>query len=452
MKKLLSLFLFVSFINVYAQQNVIRCAFDEVNKIQAERNPNYKNAISESFNHAKVIVQHNINKRTDDEILKIPVVVHIVYKTAQQNISDSLVYSQIEILNRDFRRQNSDTSTLRSLFDGLGKDARIEFYLACEDPDGNSTTGITRTETTRDAFTFNLFGGGGLDDVKFDSLQGKDGWSTSEYLNIWVCNTVDPQSFFGAVLGYAYPPLGAPNWPVDAFPTDPRVEGVVVHFAVFGSPNPSAVNDFATANKGRTAVHEVGHYLGLRHIWGDGQGAIFGGVDCTADDGIADTPNSGNNSQSGCNANKNTCNDGLDDLPDLWENYMDYSEESCQTIFTEGQVDIMRAMLSSARGGLLQTKCVDSTTNVSVKKINRALNVNVYPNPSSNIINIDFGTTTNNATGIITNTIGSVVSENTFNNNQSQYTINTNNFSEGIYFIHIESGDKKAIKRIIVSN
>jgi hypothetical protein len=229
------------------------------------------------------------------------------------------------------------------------------------------------------------------------------------------------------------------------------VEGVVVHFAVFGSPNPGAIGDFATANKGRTAVHEVGHYLGIRKIWGDGQGAIFGGVDCAADDGIADTPNSGNNSQAGCNANKNTCNDGAGDLPDMWENYMDYSEESCQTIFTEGQVDIMRAMLITARSGLLQTKCVDTSTNVGIENINSTLAVNVYPNPSSGVINIDFGTTTYNATVIITNTIGSVVNEIALNNNQSQYTININNITSGIYFMHIKSENRTAIKRIIIN-
>ncbi len=450
MKKLFPFLMCVTFINLYAQQNIIRCAFDEANNIQSERNLNYKKAITESFNYAKVIAQHNAYKRNSDSVLRIPVVVHIVYKTTQQNIPDSLVYSQIEILNRDFRRQNSDTATLRSIFDGLGKDSGIEFYLAFEDPDGNPTTGITRTQTTRDAFTFSLFGGGGLDDVKFDSLQGKNSWNTNEYLNIWVCNTVDPQSFFGAVLGYAYPPQGAPNWPVDAFPADPRVEGVVIHFEVFGSPNPYAVGDFAVANKGRTAVHEIGHYLGLRHIWGDGQAAIFGGTDCTVDDGIADTPNSGNNSQAGCNANKNTCNDGPGDLPDMWENYMDYSEESCQTIFTEGQVDIMRAMLQTARSGLLQGKCID-TTNVGVKESITTLAVNIYPNPSSGIINIDFGTVTNNVKVSITNTIGNVVSEFVFNNNQSQYAINTNNFSKGIYFMHIKSGDRTAIKRIVIN-
>jgi hypothetical protein len=108
-------------------------------------------------------------------------------------------------------------------------------------------------------------------------------------------------------------------------------------------------------------------------------------------------------------------------------------------------------MLQTARSGLLQTKCVDTTTNVGVENINSTLAVNVYPNPSSGVINIDFGTTTNNATVIITNTIGSIINEIALNSNQSLYAINTNNFSTGIYFMHIKSGNNAATKRIVIN-
>lgn len=444
MKKKLVLVLCLWAFFVHAQTNINRCAFDEVNAFHAEKNPEYRNMMNAAFNNAKQYAQQNFNKRDNNDILKIPVVVHIVYKTPQENIDDSLIYNQIEVLNEDFRRKNADSSSLRNVFNGLAADAGIEFYLACEDPDGNPTNGITRTLTTKNSF--GNFLGTGVDEVKFDSTAGKNGWNSNEYLNIWVCNTG------GAVLGLAYPPQGAPNWPANAFSTDPRVQGVVVHYEVFGRNNPRAIGQLSIADRGRTTVHEVGHYLGLRHIWGDGTLSIFGIPDCTVDDGIDDTPNSGTNSQiDGCVNTKNTCDDGPGDLPDLWENYMDYSEERCQTMFTQGQIDIMRAMVLTARSGLLQAKCIDTTSNnVSVKNIKSNLSVKVYPNPSNGVMNLEFGKTTNNVTVFITNTIGAVVYENTFNNNQSSYTLQTEKLSNGIYFLHVESDNKKAVKRLII--
>jgi hypothetical protein len=448
MKNIFLLLAILFTLNVFAQNTLQRCAFDEVNAIKAQNNPVYKEAVISSFNNAREYALKNFNKRSNEDILRIPVVVHVVYKTASQNISDSLIFSQIEVLNRDFRRYNADTANTRSVFDGIGKDGGIEFYLACTDPDGNATNGITRTETTKDAFTINFLTGGGLDDVKFDSLNGKSAWNTSEYLNIWVCNTVDPQSFFGAVLGFAYPPVGSPNWDSQAYPTDSRIEGVVAHYQVFGKNNPEAVGDYAIANQGRTAVHEVGHYLGLRHIWGDGQGAIFGGVDCNADDGISDTPNAGNNSQTtGCNANKNTCNEGAGDKPDMWENYMDYSDEVCQTIFTSEQVDIMRANLSTLRSALLTAKCAAST---AVAEKNNVLKASIYPNPTSEKLNISLAKAENITVKLI-NTLGVIVFNYTSSTNGSMHVIDINHVAKGIYFANIVANDKSTTKRLIIT-
>jgi len=451
MKKLfISAWLLFPFIAI-SQTNVHRCAFDEINQIKSQQNPAYKNAMNAAFDYAK---NHSMNagKRNADSILRIPVVVHVVYKTAQQNLPDSLIHNQIAILNRDYRRQNADTVNTRSVFNGLGADAGIEFYLACLDPDGNPTTGITRTQTNRDAFSIDfLTGTEGVDAVKFDSTEGKSGWDPNRYLNIWVCNTVDANSFFGAVLGLAYPPQGAPNWPSDAFPADERVQGIVIHYEVFGFPNPYAVGDYAIADQGRTVNHEVGHYLGLRHIWGDGQGALFGGVDCNATDGIDDTPRAGNNSQiDGCSNSKNTCNDGAGDLPDMWENYMDYSEETCQNIFTQGQVDIMRSMVLTARSGLLEAQCVDSVS-AGILKLKNTLMVNVYPNPSNGIINIDFWVATDDVKVVVTDVLGNSVAENVFEESQTRFSCNLSGLNKGIYFVRVQHGQKTAIKRIIIS-
>ena len=173
---------------------------------------------------------------------QIPVVVHVVYKTAAQNISQAQIDSQMDVLNRDFRKKNSDISTVPAPFAPLAGDARIEFKLATTDPDGNPTTGVTRTETNKSSF-------GSNDDVKFTAQGGIDAWPRDDYLNIWVCQ------LSGGLLGYAQFPGGAA-----------ATDGVVCTHTGFGTTGTAA----APFDKGRTTTHEIGHWLNLRHIWGDG--------------------------------------------------------------------------------------------------------------------------------------------------------------------------------------
>jgi hypothetical protein len=307
--------------------------------------PGFTENMNLTFEAAKAHSQNLKNLKSNhdqwDTVFRIPVVFHVVYNTTAENISDALLQSQIDVLNEDFRRRNSDTSETRALFKARGADAGIEFFLATIDPQGNVTNGITRTLTTETTFASGFLPNpSDIDRIKSSVTNGKNAWDTDKYLNIWIGNMGD------ALLGYAYPPTSAPNWPAGATPADTSVWGVVVNHKVIGFNNPLAVVD---ADKGRTATHEVGHYLGLRHIWGDGPLSILF-PDCSVDDGIDDTPNSGNNSQGSCDPNKNTCTD--DPEPDMWENYMDYSRESCQNIFTLGQVEVMRSMMVTGRPGL----------------------------------------------------------------------------------------------------
>ncbi len=363
----------------------IRCYSTEMMHAHAHDNPDYLERVNKTFEKALERSQTDEFK-AQNEILRVPVVVHIVYNTPQHNLDDAVVHSQLEVLNEDYRRQNANAGDTRAEFLSVAGDPEIEFYLATHDPDGNEHSGITRTQT--DVTTFgvgeeiealvqamqdcgitdpndfaqllanlpcltaaldaagiditqlgNMDLTSGLDEVKFTASGGIDAWPTEQYLNIWVCD------LGGALLGFAYPPADAPNWPEGQTGT-PETEGVVVHNEVFGRDNPITPSNFeAVVGEGRTCVHEVGHYLGLRHIWGDG--------DCAADDGITDTPPAADQSQQMCSFAKNTCSENPD-LPDMIENYMDYSDENCMNMFTNGQIDIMRAMLLGPRAGLLE--------------------------------------------------------------------------------------------------
>ncbi len=237
----------------------------------------------------------------------IPVVVNVIYKTGAQNISDAQIQSQIDILNEDFRRQNSDADNTWS----QAIDANIEFCLASVDPDGNPTDGIRRRSTNKPSFSAN--------DAMKTSGQGLAPWDTQSYLNIWVCN------LGSGLLGYAQFPGG-----------DPLTDGVVVDYAYFGNIGTAT----APFDLGRTTTHEVGHYLNLRHIWGDGG--------CSVDDFVSDTPTS-DGPNYGCALGHVSCG-----TTDMVQNYMDYSDDACMNLFTEGQSLRMDALFApgGARHGL----------------------------------------------------------------------------------------------------
>jgi len=240
------------------------------------------------------------------ELATIKVIVHVVYKTDAQNISNAQIASQIKALNKDFRAQNPDRSKVPTPWKGLVTDSRIQFKL----------DDVTRTQTTRASF-------GSDDSVKHASSGGIAPVDTSKYLNLWVC------ALGGGLLGYAQ------------FPGGPKsTDGVVINYRAFGT-NGSAEAPF---NKGRTATHEVGHYFNLRHIWGDTE-------DCSGSDFVADTPNSaGPNYQTPAFPSV-SCNNGPNG--DMFMNYMDYTDDEAMFMFTTQQVARMRTALENRRSGLL---------------------------------------------------------------------------------------------------
>ncbi|PXW29142.1 UNVERIFIED_CONTAM: pregnancy-associated plasma protein-A [Williamsia faeni] len=253
------------------------------------------------------------------EVVHIPVVVHVVARTDAENISDAQIHSQIEVLNRDYRATNDDLDRVPDVFKDRIGDALVEFSLATVDPDGAPTSGITRTSTTRTSFNSD-------NKIKFTSRGGIDAWPADKYLNVWV------GLLGGGLLGYAQ------------FPGGPaETDGVVITHTAFGTTG-TAHEPF---HLGRTATHEIGHYLNLFHIWGDD------GSGCGGTDEVSDTPNQGSENTGKPTFPHVSCNNAPNG--DLFMDYMDYTDDDSMMMFTAGQVSRMRACLDTARATLVAT-------------------------------------------------------------------------------------------------
>jgi hypothetical protein len=413
------------------QTNPVHCGFDHFLKMKKQHDREYYDAFVTMYDQSKGTLNGS-----RDGVLTIPVVFHVVHNTAEQNLPDSVLLSQLQILNEDFRRQNADAVDTRDIFMPVAADTEIEFRLATIDPNGNPTNGITRTHTTRTGFTLNIFSNDNtLDEVKRSADGGKDAWDPTRYLNIWICN-ITP-TFLGQVMGMAYPPSGLHNWPTGQEAPQVQVDGVVVHYPTVGANNPQHMADnVAYNNLGRTMVHEVGHYLGLRHIWGD---EMFADP-CSEDDGIDDTPRSGGADNNACNLNANTCGAGQpDDLPDMIENYMEYTRDNCYNMFTNGQKEHMRWVLQNRREGLLTGEVLGMNTHHV-----QSVKLELWPNPSTHTLQVKTDMRVD-AVYTITNVLGEVVEKGLLNRN----SLDVSHFPTGMYVLTVQNRFQKGSQRFV---
>lgn len=381
-----------------------RCATSDYAEAQKMANPFEAKKITD----ADAFIQ----KRTSSQyrtigpaILKIPVVVHILYKEAAHNISDAQVKSQIEALNRDFRRKNSDTSNTPGRFRSIAADVQIEFYLATADPKGRATSGIIRKHTNVSNWIAN-------DKIKFSAQGGDDAWDSKSYLNIWVGTLAG-----GA--GYS----SAPG-------CDPAKDGVVINTTAFGTINVSG-----NYNGGRTATHEIGHWLGLKHIWGDTQ---------CGDDLVGDTPSQGTYT-SGCPSGfRSTCSNGS--LGDMYMNYMDYTSDACMNLFTEGQKRRMLSVFGDGgpREALLQSKGLKEPWFEESALLGNGMGMALYPNPANNEINIALSSELIGQTITINNANGSLVQNIPVRSINQK--VNLASLKPGLYFVRTGTVTEKFIK------
>lgn len=322
----LTAFLVISgnlFNGLQAQQPV-KCAFDE--KMAEETSTPEGQARVDAFNNQiRSWIQDNGN-RTTQAAYVIPTVVHVIQESAVDFPADVCILNQIDILNEDFQKLNADTSLIPLDFQPLVGNVDVEFCLATKDPMGNPSTGINRIVDA---------GNANHSSANEAQLKGLIQWDPTKYFNIWIVKTIS-----GGVLGYATFPT--------ALGSNPGEDGVVLNGEYVGRNGCGS----APFDLGRTATHEVGHWLGLYHTF---QGGCSGtsAADCSSSgDEVCDTPPTAS-SNFGCPAVQNTCTETPTDMNDNTHNYMDYGDDNCIIMFTEGQSTRMQAVMNTTRANLV---------------------------------------------------------------------------------------------------
>ena len=429
---ILLLLIFISFTSL--SQTNKKCFTTELIQKELDVNNDYKNHINEFYKENKKWIAEN--NRTK-EVITIPIVVHVIYRQSHANIGigtnipNFQIEDQIRILNEDFSKTNNEfPNPPRNTFVNYADNANLKFCLATTDPIGNPTTGITRTQSTKNSFNYNTES----NDMKRDNTGGKDGWDPNKYLNIWVCDIASSGNT--SVLGYAYLP-GLQSW-------NAWKDGLVVDFQHFGT-----VGNSSSTSDGRTPTHEIGHYLGLYHTFCEASGGGCCDNDNTWGSNVYDTPATDDVYYGNVNANtnNNTCNDLLygfnADLLDMDENYMAYSGDTW--MFTTDQVNEMTATMNGYRSSLKNSNVsVNCTGLVANNNIDNKFNV--FPNPVRNSLSIEtnFSNYSIRITDILGNNIYSI------KNISYNKTIDVSGIKNGTYLIELTTNSEKKVNKIII--
>jgi Pregnancy-associated plasma protein-A/Secretion system C-terminal sorting domain len=412
-KQLLFLFVFCfSAATVLGQYT--RCSSTEYNQALMENDPSFKVNL-ENFEELirKQAAENTYQNRS--AVVTIPVVFHILYSSSAHNIPKARIEAQMDVLNEDFSATNIDINNVPAAFLPDIGNSQIQFCLAERDPFGNASDGIVRKQTTTTSFSTN-------NGIKFDSQGGDNAWPRNDYLNIWVGN------LGGGLLGYAQFPGGSA-----------ATDGVVLLYRSVGGP--SAPGTAAPYHLGRTGSHEIGHWLNLRHIWGDS----FCGNDF-----VNDTPTQ-DGSNFGCKTFPNISNcTGSAPNGDMYMNYMDYVDDNCMIMFSNGQAVRMNTAINSLRPNILNSLgCVPVTVGLNDPVQD---GISIYPNPTNGSLFIRNSRNLGNSAVVkIYNMQGQetlVMNIEKFNGSQ---IINMDKLSDGLYFIDVVSGEQRLKYKVLLS-
>ena len=436
-------------LQVIAQENYKKCLTTSLVEKEIISNTDYAKSRANIISENKIWIKNNSKEKN---IINIPVVVHIIHRNTYtqigqgNNISNAQIEDALKILNEDYSKTNPEHPTPpRNTFINYWGNPDMKFCLATIDPDGNPTNGITRTSTTKLSFDADTES----NEMKRVWSGGIDAWDPSKYLNIWVCN-LSNSGGGGMTLGYAYlPGLSGSNLYKD---------GLVIDYQYFGT-----IGGASSSSDGRTATHEIGHYLGLNHTFAEGSWNGQGPCDgpqgnlqcCDSDNGnVDDTPATdgiyfGTVTSS---TNNNTCNDlsysnvFTTNVLDMDENFMAYSTNSW--MFTNDQINVMNATLNGYRSSLKNTTVsMNCDGSIGTGLNNYQLeNLDIYPNPTLGKLNVASADKINTLS--IINVIGKEI---LFVKDFSAKTIDLSSFKNGVYFINIITDKGTHIEKIILT-
>ncbi len=396
-----------------------KCAAMSVYNNSVTKDPSILERAKQIENQVQEYINSKTSKVQAGTILTIPVVIHIINNGEEigegPNISDEQAISLITILNREYRLQNTDALDDSHPFFDAQADCEIEFCLVNNDPDGNPTSGIVRYNSGQEVWDIPVF-----DDV----VKPATIWDPSKYMNVWCANFVDPDNEGGVTDGYG-------TFPSE---TTDSTDGVVILYTDFG------INPSNPDYKSIVATHEVGHYLNLRHIWGDEEC----GDDFVYDTEPAFTHNEGcpefpYNAFSECGSGENG---------EMYMNYMDYSDAVCVVMFTNGQKERMRATLNTVRSGLLSSNGCQAPA--GVYDVNTSDEIKIVPNSNNGVFNLvsELADIANCRVEVV-DMYGTFIKG--FELNSQNTLVDCSELSSGVYFLKIIGNKINQSKKLYIT-
>ncbi|MEM1321529.1 MAG: zinc-dependent metalloprotease [Bacteroidota bacterium] len=403
---------------IKAQHTIEKCGTEHLFQQYAERHPEAfgRRAAMEAFTQ-QWIAEHQYDLAArNDSLITIPLVVHILRHPDQDiYFSDYQIQAQIASLNADFQMRNLNQNIIPDEFRPFQSNINFEFCLASFSPDGQPTSGINRVTTEIPEignFRLAVDQRGNFRLFRSD-LGGQDAWDPAHYLNVWVADTGN------AFLGYGVRPGEL----------EPHEDGIIVDTRYFAS---SCQDD--TPHLGKTMTHEVGHYFNLQHPWGSA-------MNCDSDDGVSDTPRQ-ERDYTGCPVYPvASCGSN-----DMFVNFMDYSDDACLAMFTEGQRMRMLAALNGPRASLL------SSNGCGLLRPDPTEQLTVFPNPATNCIHIDLDTEEEALANVrLLDAAGRMVYESN-DLPRNILSIYTEGLSRGMYIVQVRVRQTTYSTKVIVMN